>query len=70
MAIKYCFDLERILKMGKWSLDDTGYDDGYKDGYNEALEDFTQKILNWKPSDEKYRNFKDVVEEIKEELKR
>lgn len=32
--------------MGKWSLDDTGYDDGYKDGYNEALEDFKKLLVD------------------------
>ena len=39
-----------------------------KKSYNQALEDFAEKILNWKPQDEEYRNFKDVVNEVKNQL--
>lgn len=39
------------------------------DAYNQALEDFAGKILDWKPQDEEYRNFKDVVNEVKEQLR-
>lgn len=39
-------------------------------GYNQALEDFSKRILNWKPQNEEYKSFRDVVTEIKEELRR
>jgi len=38
--------------------------------YNQALEDFSEKILDWKPQDEEYREFKDVVNEVKERLRK
>lgn len=38
--------------------------------YNQALEDFAGKILDWKPQDEEYRSFKDVVNEVKEQLRK
>lgn len=40
------------------------------DAYNQALEDFAGKILDWKPQDEEYRNFEDVVNEVKELLRK
>lgn len=38
--------------------------------YNQALEDFAGKILDWKPQDEEYRSFEDVVNEVKERLRK
>lgn len=38
--------------------------------FNQALEDFAGKILDWKPQDEEYRSFKDVVNEVKEQLRK
>lgn len=41
-----------------------------KEEYNQALEDFSKRILNWKPQDEEYRSLVDAVTDIKEELRR
>ena len=41
---------------------------GRNDGYNQALEDFSKRILNWKPQDEEYRSFRDVINEVKNQL--
>jgi len=42
----------------------------YIETYNQALEDFAQEILNYKPQDEEYRSFKDVVNEVKEQIRK
>lgn len=38
--------------------------------YNQALDDFKDRLLNWKPQDEEYRNFSEVVNEIETNLYR
>lgn len=40
------------------------------EAYNQALEDFAGKIIDWKPQGEEYRSFKDVVNEVKERLRK
>lgn len=39
-----------------------------RESYNQALEDFAKAIAEYKPQDEEYRNFQDVVNEVKNQL--
>lgn len=52
------FDFDKVIEIEK------------EKSYNQALKDFAERILNWESQDEEYRSFRDVVTEIKEQLKR
>lgn len=51
-----------------WELSSKEIDEFENTVYNQALEDFAEKILNWKAPDEEYRSFKDAVNEVKKRL--
>ena len=46
------------------------YSKGYSDGYAKGIDDLANGLLNWKSQDEEYKSFRDVCNEIAEQLKR
>ena len=46
-----------------------GYKHGYADGYAKGIDDLVNGLLNWKSQDEEYKSFRDVCNEIAEQLK-
>lgn len=42
---------------------------GYEKGRTEAIDEFALKLVQWKPQNEEYMSFRDVVFQIAEQLK-
>ena len=40
-----------------------------KKSYNKAIDEFAERLKNWKKQDEEYRSFNDVIDEIAKEMR-